>query len=232
MKKEEIIFTWSGGKDSAMALYEIMGEGRYKVKALLTTITEDYGRISIHGVRRELLMEQASAIGIPLREVFVSKTGSNEEYELRMAEALRDFRTRGIERVAFGDIFLEDLREYREKNLAKEGLKGLFPLWKRDTKKLAEKFIELGFRAVIVCVDSQKLGKEFAGREFDEDCLRGIPDSVDPCGENGEFHTFVYDGPIFKKKIEFKKGKTRMRNNRFYFCDLSLRATRGSVTIS
>ncbi len=223
--KEEIIFTWSGGKDSAMALYEIMGEGRYNVKALLTTITEDYGRISMHGVRRELLREQADAIGIPLKEVLVSRNGSNEEYELRMGEALRHFKREGIDKVAFGDIFLEDLRRYREENLAREGLKGLFPLWKRDTKELSRGFIKLGFKAVIVCVDGQKLAKTFAGREFDEKFLSDLPDNIDPCGENGEFHTFVYDGPIFKKRIEFSRGEIVMRGNHgsmslFYFCDI------------
>lgn len=220
MKRHKVIFTWSGGKDSAMALYELLGGGRLEVVALLTTITAQYDRISMHGVRRELLRKQAEAIGIPVREVCVSKNGSNEEYELRMAEALREFKNHGIEIVAFGDIFLEDLRSYREENLAKIGMKGLFPIWKRDTRTLAKSFIELGFKAIVVCVDTQKLSQGFAGMEFDSQFLQKLPEGVDPCGENGEFHTFVYDGPIFKKRVGFRIGERVLKDERFCFCDL------------
>ncbi len=220
MDKEKVIFTWSGGKDSSMALYELIGVGRYEVVALLTTITAQYDRISMHGVRRELLIKQADAIGIPLREVCITKNGSNEEYELRMAEALSEFKKSGIDKVAFGDIFLEDLRKYREENLAKIGMKGIFPIWKRDTRALAKSFIGLGFKAVVVCVDTWKLSPEFSGMEFDSQFLNKLPEGVDPCGENGEFHTFVYDGPIFKKKVGFRRGERVLKDERFCFCEL------------
>lgn len=220
MKKEKIIFTWSGGKDSALALYEIMKTKRYKIVALLTTITRDYDRISMHGVRTELLRRQAESIGIPLREVYVSTGGSNKEYELKMAEALNDFENQGVEKVAFGDIFLEDLKRYREDNLAKLGMKGLFPIWKMETKALAQNFIDLRLKAIVVCVDTQKLSPEFSGMEFDAQFLAKLPEGIDPCGENGEFHSFVYDGPIFKKRIEFKKGERVLRDNRYCFCEL------------
>jgi uncharacterized protein (TIGR00290 family) len=217
---EQVLFTWSGGKDSAMALYELRKEKRYEVAALLTTVTEDYDRISMHGVRRVLLEQQAQSLGYPLEIVYLTKNSSNEEYEARLKEKLLKYRARGISGVVFGDIFLEDVREYREDNLAQVGMQALFPLWKRDTRELAHRFIELGFKAVITCVDSNVLDKKFVGRAFNKRFLSELPTNIDPCGENGEFHTFVYDGPVFRERIGFRKGRVVLRDNRFYFCDL------------
>ena len=217
---EKVLFTWSGGKDSAMALYELKKSNGYEITGLLTTITEDYDRISMHGVRRTLLEKQADFLCIPLEKVFISKQSSNEEYESRMRAVLEKYKEAGVTSVAFGDIFLEDLRRYREDNLANLGMKGIFPIWKKDSTELAHAFIDQGFRAVITCVDSQVLNKSFVGREFDKKFLDDLPPTVDPCGENGEFHSFVYDGPIFKKRIAYTKGDIVLRDNRFYYCDI------------
>ena len=217
---EKILFAWSGGKDSAMALHQLKNNNSYKVSALLTTITKDYDRISMHGVRRKLLEEQAEAIGIPLVKVYISRNASNDEYEKKMEKKLTKYKKMGVSSVVFGDIFLEDIRKYREKNLSKIDMKGIFPLWEKDTTELAHTFIEQGFKAVITCIDSKVLDKRFVGRLFDKEFLREIPSNVDPCGENGEFHSFVFDGPIFKKEILFKKGKVVLRDKRFYYCDL------------
>jgi uncharacterized protein (TIGR00290 family) len=217
---EKIIFIWSGGKDSAMALYELQLTHSYEVSALLTTITEDYERISMHGVRRILLEQQADSLGLSLEKLFISKNASNEEYESKMQEALIKYQVTGVSFVVFGDIFLENLRKYREDNLSKINMKGIFPIWKRDTTELARTFIDLSFKAVVICVDSNVLDKKFVGRAFDERFLSELPTTVDPCGENGEFHSFVYDGPIFRERIIFTKGDIVLRDNRFYFCDL------------
>ncbi|HEY4716795.1 MAG TPA: diphthine--ammonia ligase [bacterium] len=218
--REKVIFVWSGGKDSALALWKLMRSKKYHVEALLTTITSDYDRISMHGVRSTLLESQAESIGISLKKVLISKHISNEEYDLKMESALKKFKSKGIKKVCFGDIFLEDVRRYREENLSGIGMDCLFPIWKKDTKKLAHFFITSGFGAVITCVDTKVLNAEFAGREFDIKLLNDLPDGVDPCGENGEFHTFVYKGSIFKKRIELVKGGRILRDNRFVFCDL------------
>ena len=219
-KSEKILFAWSGGKDSSMALYELQKAHGYKISALLTTITEDYDRISMHGVRRNLLERQVDSLGYPLEKMFISKNSSNEEYGSKMKEVLLRYSKLGVSAVAFGDIFLKDVREYRETNLSKVGMNGVFPLWKRNTVKLANAFINLGFKAVITCVDSNALDKSFVGRIYDKQFLRDLPPNVDPCGENGEFHSFVYDGPIFQKEVPFIIGDVVLRDNRFYFCDL------------
>lgn len=217
---EKVLFTWSGGKDSARALYELQKNRDYQVSALLTTLTEGYNRVSMHGVASVLLEQQAESLKLPLDKVYISKKSSNEEYETRMMDKLTYYQGMGISSVAFGDIFLEDLRRYREENLLKAGLKGIFPIWKKDTTQLAHSFIDLGFKAIITCVDSKALDKAFAGREFNRRFLSELPSHVDPCGENGEFHSFVYDGPIFQKRIAFEKGEVVLRNNRFYYSDL------------
>ncbi len=216
----KVIVSWSGGKDSAMALHTIRASGAYDVLALLTTVTEGYDRISMHGVRRSLLEEQAKSLRLPVEKIYISQNASNEEYETKLREKLLFYQRQGVHSVVIGDIFLEDLRRYREDNLAKIAMKGIFPVWKRDTAELAREFIDLGFKAVITCVDSQHLGKEFAGRGFDRQFLADLPSDVDPCGENGEFHSFVYDGPIFEQPITHQKGEVVLRDNRFYFCDL------------
>jgi uncharacterized protein (TIGR00290 family) len=214
-----IAFSWSGGKDSAMALNELAKNGQ-PVAYLLSTVTKDYDRVSMHGVRRSLLERQSESIGIPLEEVFLSKKSSNAEYEERMSEKLSYLKANGVTTIGFGDIFLADLRKWREERTKSIGMDCVFPIWKRDTRELASTFIRLGFKAVIACVDSKALGKEFAGREFDGALLSDLPKGVDPCGENGEFHTFVYDGPIFKDGIEFNRGEVVLRESRFYYCDL------------
>lgn len=219
---EKILFSWSGGKDSALALNSLQQNRDLEIVALLTTITVDYDRISMHGVRRELLEKQAESIGIPLEKVIISKKSSKEEWEEKIQAILLKYKNEGVTAVAFGDIFLEDLKKYREANLAKIGLKGIFPLWKQKSFILAKKFIELGFKAIVTCVDSKQLDGKFCGREFNESFLSELPKDVDPCGENGEFHSFVYAGLIFKNNISVKKGEIVLRDEQFYFCDLIL----------
>ena len=217
---EKILMSWSGGKDSARALYELRKNNAYEVVALLTTVTEGYDRISMHGVRRSLLEQQAESLGIHLETIPITQKATNEEYEAKLKEKLLYYKDQGVRSVAIGDIFLEDLRKYREENLAKIGMKGIFPIWKRDTRDLARTFINIGFKAVITCVDTRHLGKEFAGREFDQQFLSDLPPQVDPCGENGEFHSFVYAGPIFHQPIPYSKGEIVLRENCFCYCDL------------
>jgi uncharacterized protein (TIGR00290 family) len=217
---EDVLFCWSGGKDSAMALHALQSAREYRVTALLTTVTEENDRISMHGVRRVLLERQAESVGLPLHAVLIPPQCVNTTYEARMKEALSEHLARGVQRVAFGDIFLEDLRIYRQRNLAQLGMEALFPIWKRDTRELAREFVRLGFRAIAVCVDPRVLDPSFAGRLLDESFFAGLPPGVDPCGENGEFHTFVFDGPIFQKPIHFLIGEKVTRDG-FCFCDLS-----------
>ncbi len=217
---QPILMSWSGGKDSSMALYQIMLSGHYQVMALLTVLSQDYDRISHHGVRRSLLEQQASSIGLPLEEVFLTAKATNKEYEAKMRELLVRYKAQGVEAVVFGDIFLEDLRTYREERLSELGMKGIFPLWKNDTSQLVQRFLELGFKTILACIDPNKIDPSFAGRIIDDRFLADLPPDVDPCGENGEFHSFVYDGPIFKNAIEFQIGEVVQRDNGNYFCDL------------
>lgn len=217
---EKAVLSWSGGKDSALCLYELRQSGAWEVVGLLTTVTEDYGRVSMHGVRNALLAMQADALGLPLVRVSIPADCSNEDYERRMQEVLEQEAAVGVSSVAFGDIFLEDLRRYRESRLQEVSLKAVFPLWKRETRELARSFVGLGFKAVVTCVDSSALDGRFAGRDFDESFLRDLPEGVDPCGENGEFHSFVWDGPIFARPVPIRRGKVVVREGRFWFCDL------------
>jgi uncharacterized protein (TIGR00290 family) len=216
---DDVLFCWSGGKDSAMALHALQAAGTCRITALLTTITEEYNRISMHGVRRALLERQAESLGLPLHAVLIPPQCINATYEERMKEALAEYSARGVARVAFGDIFLEDLRLYRERKLAEAGMSALFPIWKRDTRELARDFVRLGFQAITVCVDPRVLDPSFSGRLLDASFFSDLPPGVDPCGENGEFHTFVFDGPIFKSPIPFRTGERVMRDG-FCFCDL------------
>lgn len=216
---EPILFCWSGGKDSSLALHTVSQDASVQVVSLLTTVTEGYNRISMHGVRRELLHRQAEFLRLPLHEVFIPPQCVNSIYEARMEEALLHFLKQGVRRVAFGDIFLEDLRAYREKNLARLKMQALFPIWKRDTRALIREFHTLRFRAIAACVDPKVLNSSFAGRELDHSFFADLPPGVDPCGENGEFHTFVFDGPIFAKPVEFQVGEVVQRDS-FAFCDL------------
>jgi uncharacterized protein (TIGR00290 family) len=216
---EPILFCWSGGKDSAMALHTLLRRSDIHIVALLTTVTEGYERISMHGVRRELLDRQVQSIGLPLHEVRIPPQCVNPIYEARMEEALRMYLEHGVQTVAFGDIFLEDLRAYREKNLARIGMTALFPIWKRDTRELIRSFHANRFRAIAVCVDSKVLDPSFAGRELDDSFFRDLPPQADFCGENGEFHTFVFDGPIFHSPMHVRTGEIVKRDG-FVFCDL------------
>jgi len=187
---------------------------------LFTTVTKDYDRISMHGVRRILLQKQVECMGLSLHEVFIPKNGSNEEYDSIMKEEMIRFREKGISSVVFGDIFLEDVKNYRERNLSQVAMKGIFPIWNSDTADLARDFIASGFKAVVTCIDSNVLGKTFVGRAFDKQFISELPSATDPCGENGEFHSFVYDGPIFRKAILHTTGEVVLREKRFYYCDL------------
>lgn len=217
---KKVLLAWSGGKDSAMALYEIIKNKKYEIVALITTVTKNYDRISMHGVRNALLDKQVEALGLSLERIHITKDSSQQDYDTKMAELLTRHKKKGVSAVVFGDIFLEDLRKYREQNLSKVNMKAIFPIWKRNTRELAKKFIDLGFKAVITCVDSKILDKRFTGKDFDKRFLSELPAGIDPCGENGEFHSFVYNGPVFKKRIAITRGKIVLRDKRFYFCDL------------
>ena len=223
--KEKVLLAWSGGKDAAMSLHELRKSGQYEVTALLTTITQDYDRVCMHGVRSVLLEQQAESIGVPAETMFISKNASNEEYESGMRQILEKYKAQGVCGVVFGDIFLEDLRKYREEKLSQIGMKGFFPIWKRDTAELACAFIDLGFEAVVTCADSNLLDSTLVGRPFDDQFLSMLPHAVDPCGENGEFHSFVFDGPLFEQQIPHTTGEVVLRENGFYYCDLLPAAT-------
>ncbi len=211
---EPILFCWSGGKDLFVYGFE------YNHEQVQDTFIADASNAAfVLPRRRELLKRQAESIGLPLHEVFIPPQCVNPIYEARMEEALRLFYNQGVRAVAFGDIFLEDLRAYREKNLARIGMTALFPIWKRDTRELIRHFHEQRFRAIAACIDSKVLDPSFAGRELDESFFRDLPPHADPCGENGEFHTFVFDGPIFQSPIPIRTGEI-VNRDAFVFCDL------------
>lgn len=212
-----------------MALHALLQNPQFEVIGLLTTVTEQYDRISMHGVRRELLHRQAESIGLPVKEVRIPPQCPNAVYEERMGAALRSFRQRGVRHVAFGDIFLEDLRAYREQKLVQADMTAIFPVWKIDTRELAARFLADKFRAMAACIDPRKLDASFAGRELDVSFFRDLPPGVDPCGENGEFHTFVFDGPIFHVPVSVRRGEVVERDS-FVFCDL-LADTENSATL-
>jgi len=213
------LLSWSGGKDSSLALHEVRKSKDFEVVSLLTTLTKDFNRVSMHGVRKALLDIQASRIGLPVEEVWISKGATNEEYESELLEALAHSRARGVHSVIFGDLFLEDIRKYREERLSAMNMTAVFPIWKKDTRELASYFIKEGFKAILCTVDPRALDRTFCGREFDESLLSDFPAGVDPCGENGEFHTFVYGGPIFQKDLDVRKGEVVLRDG-FYFADI------------
>ncbi|MGH9958835.1 MAG: diphthine--ammonia ligase [Pyrinomonadaceae bacterium] len=216
---KDVLMSWSGGKDSCLALYEIQKSHDYRVTALLTTMTRDYDRISMHGVRRILLEQQAASVGIPLHQVLITKGVGNQEYETNLIEAVSAYRHQGIDSIVFGDLFLEDIKTYRDHFLARHNLQGIYPVWLRDTTEFIQEFIRLGFKAVVTCVNVEVLDPSFAGMMIDESFLAALPLRVDPCGENGEFHTFVFDGPNFKSAVEFSLGEIVQRDG-FWFCDL------------
>lgn len=236
MNTPKAIFCWSGGKDSAYCLHKVLEEKKFDVCYLLTTINAEYKRISMHGIREELLDIQVKSIGIPLLKVLVYES-TNEHYETQMNIVLKRAKSEGIEYVIFGDIFLEDLRTYRENNLTKIGMKAVFPLWKMNTTYVINDFISKKFQTILCCVNDGFFDESWAGKKIDNSFLKNIPTNVDACGENGEYHTFCYDGPIFKQKIQFNKKQitykplkiktfnnyslqSKSNTNGFWFCEL------------
>lgn len=220
-------FNWSSGKDSALALHYLLQDKNYSIDCLLTSVSSEFDRVSMHGLRRELLQQQTEAIGIPAKIIQLPPQPTNAEYEALMKETVSGLLAEGYECTAFGDIFLEDLKAYREKQLEPYDIKSVFPLWKKDTKELLIKFLDLGFKAITVCVDGSKLDSSFVGRLVDHDFINDLPEDIDICGENGEFHTFCFDGPYFKEPVQFTKGEIVMREyntngfkSQFWFCDL------------
>ena len=205
MKKA--VFNWSGGKDSALAMYHILKEQQYQIDSLTTNINKYHQRISMHGVREELLDQQVKALGLEINKLYLPKNPDMKTYNTLMAELMNKLVKEGYKYSIFGDIFLEDLKKYREKSLNEVGLQGIFPLWKQNTTKLIHEFLDLGFKTITVCVDSRLLDSSFLGRVINKGFIDDLPKGVDPCGENGEFHTFVFEGPIFKKSIHFQIGK-------------------------
>jgi uncharacterized protein (TIGR00290 family) len=226
-KKENIVMSWSGGKDSAFALHHIMKEGKYHIKYLLTNIYEPNRRVSMHGIIEKLINDQAKQIGIPLIKMYISEK-THDDYEKKMRAILEEFKKEGIQKVAFGDIFLDDLKKYREDKMMEIGMKAVFPLWKKKTKLLAQQFINEGFKTHVCCIDISKIPENLVGIDYSESFLRQLPKNVDPCGENGEFHTFCFDGPIYNTTVEFKKNgivsksyKTKDSNYDYLFSDIS-----------
>lgn len=205
--KKKAVFNWSGGKDSALALHHVLKENEFEVVTLMTSVNAELERISMHGVHKNLLQRQVEAIGLPLSIMSIPGEVTMPEYDQLMSEKMEGFRKQDITHSIFGDIFLEDLKAYREKRLAEAGFKGHFPLWKKNTADLVREFIDLGFKTMLVSVDGSKLDKSFAGQIIDHDLLKELPKTVDPCGENGEFHSFVFDGPIFEHPVIFEKGQ-------------------------
>ena len=218
-KNPKAIVSWSSGKDSAMALHRILNSNEFEILAILTTVSDTFQRVSMHGVREELLDQQANSLGIAVEKVRIPYPCPNEVYEQKMSELLRNYKSKGVSHVVFGDLFLEDIRRYREEKLGQIGVTAVFPLWKENTDELAKTIIRVGFKAIVTCVDPKKLHPKFVGRYFDEMFLSEIPGNVDPCGENGEFHTFVFDGPIFRNRIEITVGDRVVRDG-FQFVDL------------
>lgn len=229
--KERVVFCWSGGKDSAYALWQLLADDRYEVTMLLSTFNSHHKRLTMHGVPEQLIQAQADSIGLPLIKVFVEGT-SNHEYELKMAEVLTGLKKEGLTSIAFGDIFLEDLRAYREAQNSKLGFRSIFPIWKINTKTFFSDFLKTGFRTITCCVNANLLGASFCGRIIDEKFVNDLPKEVDACGENGEYHSFCFDGPIFDHPIHFNKGEAlcrpleiKTKDNEeqvgFWYCDLS-----------
>jgi len=216
---ERIVMSWSGGKDSCKALHELRESGEVAVSMLLTTVTTEYDRVSMHGVRRELVHAQAEALRLPLRELFIPASCSNADYERLMGESLSELREEGFGTIAFGDLHLADIRAYRDRLMAANGMRALYPVWGRDTAVFFEEFVRDGFRAVTACVDLAVLDESFAGRMLDRAFAGDLPAGADPCGENGEYHSFVFDGPAFARPVDIRIGE-RVTRGSFCFCDL------------
>lgn len=236
-QKHKTYFNWSSGKDAALALFHLQKNKNFNIDKLLTSINSFHNRVSMHGLRKELLLQQVKEVGLPISFLELPEQPTMEFYNQQMETLVEDLRKEGYTHTGFGDIFLEDLRAYREKQLNELGIECIFPLWKRDSKTLIREFLNLGFRAIVICIKSELLDQSFVGREIDEKFLEDLPANVDPCGENGEFHTFCFDGPIFKNPIRFKVGEKVFREYKlnttdnapksknalgFWFCDLIL----------
>jgi len=219
MSRPKALVAWSSGKDSAWALHEVQRTGEVEVVGLLTTVTQEFERVSMHAVREALLEQQGEALGLPCHKVRIPWPCPNERYESEMARALADARAAGVTRVVFGDLFLADVRAYREAKMAGTGIEPLFPLWGRDTTRLARDMLAGGLQATLTCIDPRRLDRSFAGRAFDEALLSALPAGVDPCGENGEFHTFVSSGPMFRVPLEVVVGEVVEREG-FVFADV------------
>jgi uncharacterized protein (TIGR00290 family) len=219
-----VVISWSGGKDSALVFHRLRQNDAYEIVGVLTTVTDVYDRISIHGVRRDVLRAQVAQLGVELHEIIIPPAASNAVYEQAFAAALARIRaaTPRLLTVAFGDLFLQDVRAYRERLLAPLEWKPIFPLWGQDTMVLAQQFVREGFGAIVCCVDTLQLAPEWAGREFDATFLDTLPAGIDPCGERGEFHTCVYRGPMFPSPITLQVGERVRRDERFEYCDLRL----------
>lgn len=235
---------WSSGKDACLALYKILQQKEYKIGTLLTNINKDFSRISMHGLHESLLEAQVKSIGLPIEKLYFPAEVTMELYNQKMHQKISSLKSQGYEYAIFGDIFLEDLRAYRDEKLSEVHLQGVYPIWKQDSRELIHEFLELGFKAITVCVNAKLLGEEFVGRVIDKQFIEDLPANVDVCGENGEFHTFVFDGPIFSKPIDFKIGEKVLRSytlhdedqdnchqdseeqknydTSFYYCDLLL----------
>ncbi len=223
-------FNWSTGKDSAFALYSLLKDDRYSLDLLLTSVNKDFDRVSMHGLRRELLEAQIKEVNLPFECIELSQKTTMEEYESVLSEKVKSLKERGFTIAGFGDIFLEDLKAYRENHLSKFGIDCVFPLWKINTKTLLQDFLSKGFKTIVICINGSKLDPSFCGRIIDQKFIDDLPEDVDPCGENGEFHTFCFDGPIFKNPIQFQKGEVVKREYEnlenssekvpYYFCDL------------
>jgi uncharacterized protein (TIGR00290 family) len=220
--RKSVVLSWSGGKDSALALDALSRDPGVEVVGLLTSVTRGYDRVSVHGVRRAMLEAQVERLALPLFEIPLDPSCTNDAYEAAFRAALREIKwdLPRVAHIAFGDLFLEDVRAYRERLLAGTGFEPVFPIWGLDTASLARRFIAEGFSARLVCVDTTQLDAGFAGRQFDEQLLADLPASADPCGERGEFHTFVSDGPVFSAAIPYRVGETVLRDERFMFCDI------------
>lgn len=216
----KIAMSWSSGKDSAACLSKLLSDG-HSVDCLLTTVTKDYNRVSMHGVRSELLKRQAGALGLPLKILDIPSQCSNEIYQAKMSDMISQLRKDGFSQIAFGDLFLEDIRAYREQNMKETGIEPVFPLWGRDTRELSRQLIQKGYKCIVSCTDPRKVPDSLCGRDYDLKFLESLPDNVDPCGENGEFHTFITDGPDFKFPIHVKRGQKVTRDG-FCFMDLTL----------
>lgn len=239
MSKLKTYFNWSTGKDSALALHYLLQDKNYSIEHLLTSVNQQHNRVSMHGLRRALYQLQIDALNLPYSTIELPEQPSMQDYEMLMEKEVSTLQQQGFTHAAFGDIFLEDLRKYREKQLATLNIKSVFPLWKKDTRELLTEFIDLGFKSILVCIKADLLDQEFAGRIIDADFIKDLPSNVDVCGENGEFHTFCFDGPIFNKPVPFEIGEKVYReyqapktaddscsarsaksNSGFWFCDL------------